>query len=58
MLNKSDLVFVLVKIMDMDNKVLIKVDFFKVKFDFKFDKGVFDIKRNMISVKIDVLILV
>ncbi|QTL49787.1 MULTISPECIES: LolA family protein [Priestia] len=53
-LNKSDLAPVSVKIMDTDNKVLIKVDFSKVKFDSKFDKGAFDTKRNMTSAKIDV----
>ncbi|WVE37112.1 outer membrane lipoprotein carrier protein LolA, partial [Priestia megaterium] len=53
-LNKSDLTPVSVKIMDTDNKVLIKVDFSKVKFDSKFDKGAFDTKRNMTSAKIDI----
>lgn len=45
-LNKSDLAPVSVKIMDTDNKVLIKVDFSKVKFDSKFDKGAFDTKET------------
>ncbi|TYR78369.1 outer membrane lipoprotein carrier protein LolA [Priestia megaterium] len=52
--NKKDLTPVSVKIMDTDDKVLIQVEFSKVKLDSKFDKGAFDTKRNMTGAKIDV----
>ncbi|KIU73832.1 hypothetical protein C797_15497 [Bacillus thuringiensis Sbt003] len=53
-LNKSDLTPVSVKLMDNDQNVLVKVDFSKVKFDAKFDKGAFDTKQNMSRAQVDV----
>ncbi len=53
-LNKSDLTPVSVKLMDNDQNVLVKVDFSKVKFDAKFDKGAFDMKQNMSRAQMDV----
>ncbi len=47
-LNKSDLTPVSVKLMDNDQNVLVKVDFSKVKFDAKFDKGAFDTKQKYV----------
>ncbi len=53
-LKKSDLTPVSVKLMDNDQNVLVKVDFSKVKFDAKFDKGAFDTKQNMSRAQVDV----
>ncbi|PFK32500.1 DUF4367 domain-containing protein [Bacillus cereus] len=53
-LNKSDLAPVSVKLMDNDQNVLVKVEFSKVKFDTKFDKGAFDTKQNMSRAQVDV----
>ncbi|MGK0537376.1 outer membrane lipoprotein carrier protein LolA, partial [Bacillus sp. 'calajunan'] len=51
---KSDLTPVSVKLMDNDQNVLVKVDYSKVKFDAKFDKGAFDTKQNMSRAQVDV----
>lgn len=52
--NKKDLSPVSVKLMDNDQNILVQVDFTKVKFDAKFDKGAFDTKQNMSRAQVDV----
>ncbi|PEZ05948.1 DUF4367 domain-containing protein [Bacillus sp. AFS018417] len=52
--NKKDLAPVSVKLMDNDQNVLVQVDFSKVKFDTKFDKGAFDTKQNMSRAQVDI----
>lgn len=52
-LNKSDLSPVGVKVMDTDRNALVTVEFSKVKFDEKFDKKDFDMKKNMTGAQLD-----
>lgn len=52
--NKSDLAPVSVKLMDGDQNVLVQVEFSKVKFGAKFDKGAFDTKQNMSRAQVDI----
>ncbi len=42
-----------VKVMDSDKNALMTVEFSKVKFDTKFDKDAFDMKKNMTSAQLD-----
>lgn len=52
--NKRDLTPVSVQLMDNDQNILVQVDFSKVKFDKKFDKGAFDTQKNMSRAQVDV----
>ncbi|MFX3625672.1 MAG: outer membrane lipoprotein carrier protein LolA [Ectobacillus sp.] len=52
--SKKDLSPVSVKLMDNDQNVIVQVNFSKVKFDTKFDKGAFEVKRNMSSAQMEI----
>lgn len=52
--SKRDLSPVEVKLLDNDDNSLVEVKFSKVKFNAKFDKGAFDMKRNMSGAQMEV----
>jgi outer membrane lipoprotein-sorting protein len=53
-LDKKNLAPVSVKLLDSDSNVLVEVAFSKMKFDAKFDKGAFDMKKNMSGAQMEV----
>jgi outer membrane lipoprotein-sorting protein len=52
--SKKDLSPVGVKLLDNDSNVLVEVKFSKMKFNAKFDKGAFDMKKNMSGAQMEV----
>lgn len=53
-LSKKNLAPISVKVMDTDRKELVTVTFSETKFDVKFEKKDFDLKKNMTSARIEI----
>ena len=56
-LNKKDLAPEKVTIMNQDQKPLVKIEFSNMKFNPSFDKGAFDMERNMTAAQLEVPVI-